>query len=70
MFEFSASEFGTVGMRRRLRACAYEFITTVTKSVVHAVDKVVFWCNAATQCELRYWMFSHCVTRSHMNLAW
>ena len=40
MFEISASEFGTVGMRRRFRAC--EFLTMVTKGCgPRGVHKVV-----------------------------
>ena len=41
MFKISASEFGIVSMRRRFRACAYEFLAAVTKGVVHDVHKVV-----------------------------
>ena len=40
-FQISASDFGTVSMRRRFRPCAYEFLTMVTKGVVHCVHKVV-----------------------------
>ena len=46
-----------------------EFLTTVTEGVVHSVHKVVIWssfrCNMATQGELKYWTFCHCVTRSN-----
>ena len=41
LFKISTSDFGTVGMVRQFRACAYEFLTTVTKGVVHGVNKVV-----------------------------
>ena len=43
MFEISASEFGTVDMRRQFPTCAYEFLTTVTEDVVYDVHKVVIW---------------------------
>ena len=32
-----------MGMLCRFRACAYEFLTSVTKGVVHGVHKVVIW---------------------------
>ena len=35
--------FCTVSMRRPFRTCAYEFLTTVTKGVVHGVHKVETW---------------------------
>ena len=41
MFKISASKFGTVSIRRRFHAYAYEFLTTVTEGVVHVVCKVV-----------------------------
>ena len=41
MFKISASDFSTVGMRRRFRPCAYEFLTMVTKGVVHSVHMVI-----------------------------
>ena len=41
IFKISASEFGTMSMRRQFRACTYEFLTTATKGVVHGVHKVV-----------------------------
>ena len=41
LFEISTSKFGTTSMHRRCRACAYEFLTTVTEGVVHGVHKVV-----------------------------
>ena len=40
-FQNSASDFRAVSMRRRFHACAYEFLTTVSKSVVHDVHNVV-----------------------------
>ena len=43
IFEVSASDFDTVSMCRRFRACMYEFLTIVTESVVHDVHKVVIW---------------------------
>ena len=41
MFKISVSEFGTPGRHRRFRICACEFVTTVSKGVVHGVHKVV-----------------------------
>ena len=41
MFKISASEFDIMGMRRRFRACSYEFVTMATKGVVHSVHTVV-----------------------------
>ena len=41
IFKFLASDFGTVSMRKRFCACAYEFLFAVTESVVHGVHKVV-----------------------------
>ena len=41
LFEISASEFGTINIRRRFRTCSDEFLTTVTEGVVHGVNKVV-----------------------------
>ena len=41
MFKISASEFCTMGMPKRKRACADEFLATVTEGVVHGVYKVV-----------------------------
>ena len=43
MFKITASEFSTVGMRRRFRACAYEFLTMFPEDVVQGVHKVVIW---------------------------
>ena len=40
-FKISTSEFGTVGMGRRIRACTNEFLATITEGVVHGVYKVV-----------------------------
>ena len=37
MFKIYASEFGTIDMRRQVRACANEFLAIVTESVVHDV---------------------------------
>ena len=37
MFKISASEFGTVSMRSRIRACVDDFLATVTEGVVHGV---------------------------------
>ena len=34
IFKISASDFSTVGMRRRFLTCAYKFPTMVTKGVV------------------------------------
>ena len=41
MFKISASEFGSLHMRRRMRACTDEFLATVNEGVVHGVYKVV-----------------------------
>ena len=41
MFKISASEFDTLGMCRRMRACTDEFLATVTEGVVQSVYKVV-----------------------------
>ena len=41
IFEVSVSDFGTVSMRRRFRACTYEFLSMITEGVVHGVHKVV-----------------------------
>ena len=41
LFKISASDFDTVSLCRRFRACAYEFLTTVTEGVVYGVHKVV-----------------------------
>ena len=41
MYKISASEFCTVGMHRQMRACANEFLATVTEGVVPSVYKVV-----------------------------
>ena len=43
MFKISASEFGTMGIRRQMRACTDEFLAMVTEGVVHSVQKVVTW---------------------------
>ena len=40
MFKIYASEFGSVGMHKRMRACADEFLATITEGVVHSVYKV------------------------------
>ena len=36
-FKISASDFGTVDMHRRKRACTDEFLATVTEGVVQGV---------------------------------
>ena len=41
MFKIFASDFNTMGMHRRFCVCAYEFLNTVSKGVVHCVHKVV-----------------------------
>ena len=41
LFEIFISDFGNVCMGRRFLACTYEFLTMVTKGVVHSVHKVV-----------------------------
>ena len=41
MFKIFASDFGTVGMSRRPRACAHEFLTIVTEGVVQGVYNTV-----------------------------
>ena len=40
-FKISASDFDSVSMHRRFCTCAYDFLTTVTESVVHGVHNVV-----------------------------
>ena len=37
LLKISASDFGTMSMRSRFHKCAYEFLTIVTKCVVHGV---------------------------------
>ena len=39
IFKISASEFGTMGMCRRMPACADEFLARVNEGVVHGVNK-------------------------------
>ena len=41
MFCISASKYRSVGMRRRMRACADGFLAIVTEGVVHGEYKVV-----------------------------
>ena len=41
LFKISASDFGTISMRRQFLARTYEFLTMVTEGVVHSVCKVV-----------------------------
>ena len=41
MFKISASDFGTMGMYRRKRACADKFLAMVTEGVVHGFYKAV-----------------------------
>ena len=36
-FKISASEFGTMCMCRRMRACTDEFLAAVTEGVVHGL---------------------------------
>ena len=43
LFKISASDFSTMSIRRQFRLCTYEFLATVTESVVHSVYKVVIW---------------------------
>ena len=40
IFEVSASAFSTVGVHRQFCAGAYEFLSTVTESVVHSVHTI------------------------------
>ena len=49
----SASDFGTVSMRRWLHACTYEFLTTVTKVVVHRVCKDVILSSSVLYGDIR-----------------
>ena len=53
--KFPPLNFVPRACRRRMRACADEFLATVTEGVVHGVCKdvtqVVFQCNTATQGE-------------------
>ena len=44
MLKISASEIGTLGMHRRIRACTYELLTMVTEGC----DLIIFRCNTAT----------------------
>ena len=73
MYEMSASEFGTVGMRRRMRACADEFLATVTEGVVHNVYKAVtrscFGVTRQNRASVGKWMLRHCVTTSHRHFT-
>ena len=41
MFKISASEIGTVSMRRRIPTCPDEFVAIVTEGLVRGVYKVV-----------------------------
>ena len=72
MFKISASDFETVGMCRRKRACSHNFLTTVTEGVVHGVSKVVarssFSVIRRHKASGGKWTFCHCVTRSYTNL--
>ena len=74
IFKISASEFGTVSMRRSFRACAYEFLNTVTEGVVHSVHKVVIRSSFGVMWQHKAsggtWTFCHCDTRVHTNLGW
>ena len=62
LFTISASDFGTVSMRRRFCACMYKFLTTVTEGVVHGVYKVViqlsFGAIRQHKVRLGYWFLS------------
>ena len=73
MFQISASEFGTVSIRRRMQAFADEFLAMVTEGVVNGVFSVVTWPYfSVTWLEKSSggkWMYRHCVTRAHMNLG-
>ena len=67
----TASEFGTMSMHRRFRACADEILDTVT--VVHGVYKIVTrtqFFGVIRQHEVSggTWMFRHCDIRMHTNL--
>ena len=73
-FKISASEFGTIGMRRRKQACTDQFLATVTEGVVHGVYKLVtkssfslIWRHKVSQSK---WIFCHCITRLGTNLGW
>ena len=71
MFKISVSEFCTVSMHRRIRACADGFLAMVTKCLVY---KVVNWSSFGVTRRHKAsggkWMFCHCVTRSHTDLRW
>ena len=72
MFKITTSEFGTVGMCRRMLTCTDEFLATVTEGVVHGVYKVVTGSSIGVARQHKVsggkWMFHYYVTRSHMNL--
>ena len=65
----STSEFGTMGSHRQVRACVDEFLSMVTKGVVHGVPKVVtpssFSVIQPHKVSGGTWTPYHCDTRSH-----
>ena len=62
MFKISASEFGTLSMRRQVRACAAELLATGNEGVVQGVYKVVTQPSFIVICDIgRKCMSSHCV---------
>ena len=73
MFKISLSDFGTVGMCRRVQARADEFPPIVTEGVVHVVYKGVtqasFTLIRRHKVSGSKWTFHHCVTRWHKNLG-
>ena len=66
MFKIYAFEFSTVGMCRRMRACADEFLAMVSEGVVYVVYKVSTWSSFSVTWRHKVsggkWMFHHCVT--------
>ena len=64
MIKISTTQFGTITMRRRMRACTYQFLATVTEGIVHDVFQGVTWQHKANGGK---WTLCNCVTRSHVN---
>ena len=73
MCKMSVSEFGSVGMRRRMDACTSEFLAVVTESVVHGEYNVVTRPSFSVTRNIRQvevnGRFANCVTISHTNLT-
>ena len=73
MFKISDSEFRTMDIHRRMRACADEFLAMVAEGVVHGVYMVVTRQSISVTRQHKAsggkWTFCHCVTRSHTNVT-